>query len=259
MPSKYLRPVPSGYLRSGTFMYSRKRTRPTRGFRYTSRAKKRSVQRRRLFRAGYDRTGGFYGRFTSGGERKFLDVTVDDGVVAIGANVQDASGQEIVKVPEGNGESNRVGRKIVVTDIMMKGVITILSTETQALTSDSIRILLVQDLQCNGAQPSDTDILETATFNSWRNLANSGRFKILMDQAYPMQCASGGGSTGTVYGESKKQISFYKKCHIPIEYDNSATTGAVATVRSNNLVLMYCSDTGNCSIVNNVRIRYTDH
>ncbi len=68
---------------------------------YSRAAAQRRGRRRasyRPFRPGFDRTGGFYGRFAGpGGEKKFFDTDVDDAVVSGSMTINN-----LTVVPEGN-------------------------------------------------------------------------------------------------------------------------------------------------------------
>ena len=58
-----------------------------------------------------------------------------------------------------------------------------------------MRVMLYHDKQANGATAAVLDILESADYQSFNNLVNSGRFRILMDRTYAMNyltLASGG-------------------------------------------------------------------
>ncbi len=221
----------------------------------------KSVQasKRRYFKPGYDRTSGYYGRYTSGGEAKFHDLDIDDAAVANTGTIAQIS---CLTIAEGNGESERVGRKITVTGINWKMRVKLAGQTASANTGDVTRIILYQDKQTNGATAAVLDVLETADFQSFRNLANTGRFRILMDKTIALTSASGSGrgSTDTLaFGTARRDFSFYKKCSIPIEYDNSATTGVITSMRSNNLGVITITESGLTSFASKMRIRYKDH
>ncbi len=207
---------------------------------------------------GYVRTGGYYGRFTSSRpEMKFHDVTVDDGVVAASMNVQTA----LLVIPEGNGESDRIGRKITIKKLGWRYEVLLPTTATAADTSDVVRVMMVLDKQANGALGVNTAVLEDDDYQSFNNLANSQRFRILMDKSYSIasKSGSGRGTTDTLsYGDAVITAQWHKNCNIPIEYDNSATTGVITTIRSNNLFVIVGSKSGVAGFRSKLRVRYTD-
>lgn len=164
-------------------------------------------------------------------------------------------------IAQGDGESERIGRKICVKSIGWKFRVS-LPTRVGAGSglADTIRVIVYLDQQTNGVAAGVTEILESADFQSFNNLANKGRFKTLMDRTYNLTNPSGAGD-GAVNDFSELHISdsFYKKCSIPIEYDNSAGTGAITTMRSNNIgVLMISGGTALATFNSKMRIRYTD-
>ncbi len=193
------------------------------------------------------------------GEMKFHDLDIDDAVVAVNGTIAQVS---CLTIPEGNGESARVGRRITVRSILWRYNIQLPTTATAADTSDIVRVILYHDKQTNGATATITGILEANDFQAFNNLANKGRFTILMDRFHAVQATagSGRGSTDTLsYGETNAQFSFFKKCAIPIEYDNSLTTGAVTTMRSSNIGVLLLSQGGHTFFGSKMRIRYSDN
>ncbi len=218
----------------------------------------RRIQRITPGQRGFVRTSGYYGRYSgSHPEMKFHDVTIDDVIVAATMNVQAA----LLTIPEGNGESERIGRKITIKKIGWRYECRIPTTATAANTSDTIRVMMVLDKQANGALAANTDLLENDDYQSFNNLANSQRFRILMDRSYSMHCPSGSGrgTTDTLsYGEDILSAQWHKKCNIPIEYDNSATSGVITSIRSNNIFIIVGSKSGLGGFASQVRIRYTD-
>ncbi len=241
----------------------RKRGRQTKGWRI-SRAESRALYakrtratRRRLFRKGYDRTSGFYGRYSgSKAEFKFHDVDVDDADIASTGTIQTA----LLTIPEGNGEEQRVGRRITIRSINWRYTVEKLAATASSATGTVVRIILVLDKQANGAAPGVTDILESADFQSFNQLANKSRFRTLMDRTVDVNALSGGGNgTAEDYGIARYSDTFFKQCNIPIEYDNSATTGVVTTIRSNNLVALLITEASNIAgFESKMRIRYSD-
>lgn len=211
---------------------------------------------------GYLRVGGYYGRYANGGELKFLDTQVDDAVVASGSTI---AADTINIIAQGVLENQRVGRKCTIKAINWRWTLRILNTGTIGNTSDIVRIILYLDKQTNGAPATAILILEAGAgsvdFQSYNNLENKGRFRILYDKTVTMQCMSGSGrgTTDTLaFGEGQKHGSFYKKCNIPIEYDNSASTGVLTTIRSNNLGVLLLSQDGNCVFTSKFRLRFSD-
>ncbi len=208
---------------------------------------------------GYQRVSGFYGRFSGPtAELKFHDLDVDDVAIAINGTIAEDS---VLTIAQGNTESQRIGRKLTVMMIGWKFEIKFLGATAIAATSDVVRVMLYLDRQTNGATATVTGILESDNYQSFNNLANKNRFLILMDRLYSLKSFSGSGQ-GTAatlaFGEDVISDSFYKKCNIPIEYDNSATDGTISTMRSNNIGVLLLSRDGGSLFASKMRIRYSD-
>lgn len=191
-------------------------------------------------------------------EIKFLDNTIAFNFD--GTNEIPATGQ-LLTIAQGDGQSNREGRKIVVKSIYVKGIV-----QTQpgasAVAGDVLYIWLVQDTQCNGAAAivadDNTGIFTAAGASASaavRCLANVNRFKILKKWVLPTFPQAG--NSGAL-NHAATEWSGMLNCNIPIEYDASAATGALATIRSNNIFLVAGShltdDTCACSGI--IRIRF---
>lgn len=155
-----------------------------------------------------------------------------------------ASGQ-LALIPQNDTQSGRDGRKAVVDSIFIKFQTT--NTSATSLVSNTLSyIWVIQDRQANGAAATvsnaDTGIFTTASApTSQLVLANADRFKILKKfYCYNLRDGSAhSANTGTI------TIAYYEayiKCNIPIEYDASAATGALTTIRSNNIFLVAGSD-----------------
>lgn len=207
---------------------------------------------------GYIRTGGYYGRYKYGGqfsEKKFFDTLKGGTVLASTGTILDAS---INLIPQDTTENTRVGRKVVITKIMIRGTIDLPSTTDTAKASDIYRFIIYQDKQCNGAPATVAQILQATTYHSFNNLANSKRFKILLDKWGGINSFTSGNGTNDQAFEKNLPFKFFKDCSIPIEFDASATTGAIATIRSNNIGIMGISRGGDVTFDYQVRVRFND-
>ncbi len=216
--------------------------------------------RRRRFIPGYDRTGGYYRRYTGpNAEMKFKDFQLDDAVIASGGTVT----ATIHTIAEGNGEQERVGRKVTIKKVGWRYKIELPESDAQATPAegDTVRAIMFLDKQCNGATATVTDILETANWQSFNNLANKSRFRILMDRTHDLNYSGIASDGAGVVSQANvvENYSFYKTCNIPIEYDNSATTGVITSIRSNNIGVLMISKSGLASMISKIRTRYSDH
>ncbi len=187
-------------------------------------------------------------------ELKFHDVDLDDATIASGANVT----ASINLIAQGVGESQRIGRKCTIKFISWRFTMT-MPTRTAASISDTVRVLLYLDKQANGATAANTDVLESADYQSFNNLSNKGRFRTLMDRTYDINgnAGSGRGTTDTLsYGSKITNDSFYKKVNIPIEF--TAGSGAITEITSNNIGVILMSEQGLASFESKFRLRFSD-
>ncbi len=194
------------------------------------------------------------------GELKFHDLDIDDGTVTAAGTIAQVSCNIIA---QGNTESERIGRKLTIRKVNWKYEVRIAAVQDQAdpPNGDLVRVILYQDKQANGATALVADILETADYQSFRNLANQGRFNILMDRTHNVgqQLSAVDGTNTAAYPiVHAGPYSFNKACAIPIEYDNSATTGVITSQRSNNLGVLTISQAGVAGFFSKMRLRFSD-
>ncbi len=225
---------------------------------YKTPYKKRTFTKR-AFVPGRDRTSGFYGRYsTREGELKFHDVEIDDALIAVGGTIQ--AGGSVINIAQGVTESQRIGRKCTIRSIHWRYLISMTEIDAAATPAngDTVRVILYLDKQCNGTTAVTTSILETNTFHSFRNLANSGRYQILLDQtnrlSYQTLASDGAGVVSSA--NYAREFQFNKKCNIPIEYDS--TTGALTEIRSNNIGVLLMGANNTAAFTSSMRLRFSD-
>ncbi len=209
-------------------------------------------------------------------EKKFLDFSISEALISTTGEFMDktpgvtADTSTLFNIGIGNGPSQRIGRKITVTNIYMRFNFTFLNkASTDLLTAQSghetIRCMLVWDKQANGVGPGSTQILLTDVWDEYRNLANTKRFVILYDKIWTFNRETvaaydgTGDSSQSVHRDWNKKIS--KKVFIPIEYNQVSSDGAMATIRSNNVGLILWAKLGGRIVLtaSKCRIRYIDY
>ncbi len=210
--------------------------------------------RLRMLRAGGRRTamGRYVGRPSR--ELKFHDVTFDP-APAVGG----AFSSSLCIIGQGITESTRIGRKCVIRSIGWKGAMTLNPATSGGGTSDVVRMMLILDRQANGAVPVVLDVLETAIWDSWNNLANSKRFKTLWNKVIVLNAMSGSGigvEDTRLFGERTVLFKYWKKVNVVMEY--SGATGAVGEIRSNNLIILTISSSALTAVQSKIRLRFSD-
>lgn len=194
-------------------------------------------------------------------ELKFHDLDIDDTLVAAGGTIAEDS---VLTIVQGDGESQRLGRKCVVKKIGWRYNLFLPAFAGTSLTSgDIVRVILYWDQQCNGeaatvsAAVDGDGILATSDYQSFNNLANSGRYRILMDRTHDVNITAGAGNgTANDSPVTEFNFSFFKSCIVPIEYDSTASTGAIATMRSNNIGVLLLSKNGTAGFNSKMRVRF---
>lgn len=203
----------------------------------------------------------YQGRFaTANSELKFFETDFiilpipQLGVVPLAGTINN--------ITQGVTEQNRIGRKCVIRRIEMLGTVGV--PEYLGVTppnSDTTRIIVVLDRQCNGATATvagDDGPLHVATWAAFWNLCNQGRFVILADHWTTFNYNNMTEIAGPLFSASEVQRPFKlnKKVNIPVEFVGS--TGAIGTIRSNNIFVVAISrlGEGNCNI--KVRVRFSD-
>ncbi len=188
-------------------------------------------------------------------ELKFHDLDTDDASIAQNGTIIQGS---VNQIAQGTTEITRIGRKCTIKKIHWRFNITLTATTASANTSETVRVILYWDKQTNKAAAGITDILESDNFQSFRNLANKGRFRILMDRTYQLKAGSGGGDGTTEdYGEDSIDDEFHKDCTIPVEFN--AATGAVTEMTTNNVGILLLSKAGAITAFEGkMRIRFSD-
>lgn len=195
--------------------------------------------------------------FISGGrgpELKYFDTSLNFSLDATGEIP--ATGQ-LCLVPQSATENNRIGSKIRIKSIQIKGIMFQVPT-TAANSADMGVIKLVLDKQCNGAAAAVTDVLTTNNLPlALMNLDNRERFEILKEWRILFEATAG---VTTAYNNSVRDLNFYKKLDLPIMF--SSTTGAIGEITTNNLFLIAGSGTAGddiTAVTGTCRIRFTDN
>jgi len=233
-------------------------------YRGAMRAFSRQRASRKPARAGYmgkslglgGRGRGFYGRYrrqAQTAELKFHDLSPADALITQAGTVITSS---CLLIAQGTGESQRIGRRITIRSIQWRYDL-ILPFTTSVSNHDIVRIIVYQDKQTNGATASISDVLETDQYQSYYNLANKNRFRILYDRRITQNvaAAAGDGSTNDTISNAY-QGTWNKRVNIPVEY--SGTGGALTDLRSNNIGIMLLSKNGGSILLSKMRIRFSD-
>ncbi len=201
----------------------------------------RRAGRRRMYRGGRFKKGGGKSRraclMGTHPEKKFIDQSINFNPNLTGFLTY------LFTCPQGASESQRVGRKAILTDILVKGHLKVDSTSTK-LGSNRIRLDLVQDTQPNQAAFAAGDYLSTTDINGYKNLVFAKRFKTLWTKTWTINASAGGGGDANSFtAESLRPFRIVVKPCIDFEY--SASSGAINTCTVNSLHLVGYEETVN--------------
>ncbi len=171
-------------------------------------------------------------------------------------------------VTQGDGESQRDGRRITMKSIYVEGTVTMAAQASQS-TADSgseVFIALVMDTQTNGATISSEDVFTnpgasaTTAAGPLRNLQFTKRFKILATRRFTMQSPSMTNDTGATGGVIQaglcKRFKIFKNLNTVVNY--SGTTETVANIVDNSLhMIAFTSVVALAPVINYVsRLRF---
>lgn len=198
-------------------------------------------------------------------ELKFLDTYLTAqslGTTVAGSEVDPATFLCLNAIAQGDGESNRDGRQVVVKSINIRGDVsqTAIQDQADARASTVVRLLLVKDKQTNGAQLNAEDVLLDTSgldVHSHRNLQYEQRFEVLWDKTIQLDFTtsqSDGVNTASTAGQ-KKPFHIYKKLDMPVNFTD--TTAVVGSIADNSLHLIALATVaGSCTISYQARCRF---
>ena len=216
----------------------------------------------------------FYAGPRSAFEKKFIDNSLtipcnNGGAITVG----------FFNCAQGNAPNQRIGNKITVTNINMRGYVSGGTVNNVAGTIDEVpqfRMIIALDKQANGAAPSAfglaDGLLQNQTGNydpavnpqwnmlQYRNMFNLDRFTILKDKIIRPLAAGSSGAASRI--DMPVPFKFSWKGQLPVLY--STADANTAAIRSNNLVVLFVSDktmtasTAHANIEMCTRVKYID-
>lgn len=134
----------------------------------------------------------------------------------------------LATIPQGPSQNQRIGKKIMLKSIQVRGNVSAVST-TLATKGTWI---IVYDKRPTGVLPGITDILNSISSNSLTNSTNSGRFTIIKRQDYSVV----GNNNTAGQGTDKTYYSIEKFIKIPKRVVfKAAGTGAIGDIEQGAL------------------------
>jgi len=230
-----------------------------------------SMSRRRALAIVNTRTAGFLGL-----EKKFFDTALE--ATAIGSSATCASGEVDPTLPavagtmistpaQGDGPSDRDGKRIVVKSVQLKGVCKLPPVEAAADPPQPVTmfVALVLDTQSNGATLNSEDVFLNTTAQAAncvvpnRNLLYGSRFKVLKSQVFDLRHNTLVATAANAFSWSGGEETFdwFLPLDLPINF-KEATTGVISNVSDNSLhMIAFVSNTApGATLSYNARIRF---
>lgn len=215
---------------------------------HSSYNKNRSTKRRKTGPKSYKQSG----RSSLDRELKFHDTSFD---VSVPETADTRGG--CANVAQGTGQSERIGRKIVVKSIQLTGRLRYTPVNISD-TATTAYLYILQDNRCDGGNPVATEVFTGSDMSkAFKNLAFASRFKILKRYAIDLNVPQDNESI-YVPGALNYNIDFYTKLDIPMEFTGS--TGNVSEMTEHNLVVFAGAkdSDGQVRFFGESRIRYID-
>lgn len=146
-------------------------------------------------------------------------------------------------IPQGTGDSERIGDKITVRNILGRVSFIMNSSATNTL----FRFIIFQDKQQVGdTSPGISDVLATSSTLSSLNTNAAGRFKVIKNWFFQMDSVKG----------ATKTIQFYKKVNTNLRFNGTLNSD----IQKNGLYVLLLSDQGTNTptVYYNFKIGYAD-
>lgn len=219
-----------------------------------------------------------YGRSSS--ELKGLDTLLTQASPIVATTTGSENTSVLNLVPPGSGSYNRVGRKIRMKSVRLRGLARFQCGQagtTGNYTVYPLRMIVVLDKQPSGAQPIFSDIFgytpqtgtEASTVMSNLRYDNTDRFKVLKDvllepDKLVASALSGGTEVDSFY--SVKFDEYIKLNGVEAVYSGQSATQTIADISSNALYVIWRATVATSSAVHAwevtadsiARLRYYD-
>jgi len=189
-------------------------------------------------------------------ELKFTDTELEESPIGTGGAMQ----AQLFEIPQNDTQSGREGRKIVIKQMQFNFRLKLPNSDNQSNTTDTVRIIILKDKQANLAIPAITTILQSADILSFKSEANKNRFVFYYDRYHNIDLKAGAyDGTNDEFAQVERVFKWKKKLNVPIMYNNALASGVIATITSNNIIMLLISNRGLCALKYNVRFTYQDN
>lgn len=188
-----------------------------------------------------------------------------DGVIMPGDGAGNYDEGALADIAQGSGATQRDGRQVGITAIRIRGHIMFGPDATASggnvvQRPNYVRVLLVQDMQCNGTAASVSDVLATGSLDAaaqtagakrfrtpgpidaFQNLNNQHRFRVLSDKTYH-HAPTNPGDAGA---GNQQYIMPFKMKHlfrnpVVVNYIGDGASVAISQIADNNFFVIALS------------------
>lgn len=217
-------------------------------------------------RSGGVRTGGFIGRELKYHDNGRVNLPLTGGVTYAGTLIDPTTQLCLNGIGQGSGQTQRIGKRIVIHSIQVRGDIYIPAASTIPLEHPvNVHLALFLDKQTNAAIPDPDQVYVNpagsllGNTNALRNLEYSSRYTVLAYRRFTMSHDNLWDGTNLSTRGSAATFDIIKKLKLPVQYLDANAT--IASITDNSLHLMAWTDNGVGGpdpIINyNTRVRFT--
>lgn len=168
----------------------------------------------------------------------------------------------------GTDISNRIGRKILVKSLYVRGYCQLDASSAlvtgQNVPAQMFRMIILCDLQPNGAVPLVSDLITSPTPYSQLNLNNRDRFKVYVDKQFvvdPLVYNTTATQSVAAFNRTIHGIKKFKRINLETVY-NAGTTGLIGDINSGALYMFWigsiAAGVNDGGFVLSTRVRFLD-
>lgn len=170
---------------------------------------------------------------------------------------------------QGSDYTDRIGRKIFMKSLFIRGMVSTqpslnAGSSPSAANSQTARMVVFIDSQPNGAAPSVTDLLNTASPFSQLNLNNRDRFRILADETFCFGPLVTSTTATQAIAYADNQASLVER-YLRLRHEtifNAGNAGTIGDINSGALYMFWIgsviSGAADCIATVSTRVRFLD-
>lgn len=163
----------------------------------------------------------------------------------------------LLLIAGGSESQERLGREIWIKSIQLTGRCLLPKLQLADATSETLRLVVYLDRQPNGGVPNVNDVLKTGVWNSYLNLENAARFKILSNKFFDMNALAAGGTQADPQSmEVAQTFRIYSEVGELCSYLNE--TALYGALQDMNIGVLAITTSSTIDMGYRWRVRFTD-